>query len=654
MLARLAENAGDHAGAIDAYARYEATAGPLTGYAAIRRAAQLNVLERRDEAAQAYEFGGAQALAAPERVGAYQAAIAIHDGAGRPEQALADVAAILEFSRSPSFRPTTLFDAANRARALNRPDDARRWLREIVTEWGGAPEAPQAVDDLAALGEATPPYRAATIEFTHSNFADAAALFAAALAGELSGDERAEARRKRALALREGGDFATALAELQGLAAEQPDTPIGRQARLDAIQTLGQSGDQAGAIASYQSFATTYPEDPLAPEALRRVVEITSWGGDPTATANAQLVLGQRYPWSSPGQQALHAAASFAWQTGQPEQARAAWRKLGDANIGPPRAEGYYWAGRTEINAGNQDEGRRLLQAAYEAAPNSYYAARAADMLQIQDSARLPIGAPISAEAEAAGAEWIAGWAKDTAAPAIDVAPYEVRAQELGWVDLQSEALAEWLAARDAADDDPQSLYAVALAALRSDAPYAAVSTARKLMDLAPVEAGDPPVAVRQLLYPTPYATAVVTEAQAFSLDPLVLYALMRQESIFNPGATSWVGARGLAQVMPETGAAIATNLGVADFTPDDLYHPVVSIRFGAYYISAQITRMNGSVHAALAGYNGGPGNAERWAGGNTVADPDVFLETIDYPETSHYVEVVYANYGAYRRLYGP
>jgi len=275
-------------------------------------------------------------------------------------------------------------------------------------------------------------------------------------------------------------------------------------------------------------------------------------------------------------------------------------------------------------------------------------------MLQIQESAGLTIGAPISAEAEAAGADWIAGWAKDTATPAIDVAPYELRAQELGWVDLQSEELAEWLAARDAADEDPQALFAVALAALRADSPYAAVSTARKLLELAPVEAGDPPVAVRQLLYPTPYATAVVTESQAFQLDPLVLYALMRQESIFNPGATSWVGARGLAQVMPETGAAIAANLGVADFTSDDLYHPVVSIRFGAFYISAQIERMNGSVHAALAGYNGGPGNAERWAGGNTVADPDVFLDAIDYPETSHYVEVVYANYGAYRRLYGP
>ncbi|MBA3469003.1 MAG: transglycosylase SLT domain-containing protein [Herpetosiphonaceae bacterium] len=653
LLARVAETVGDHAGAVDAYSRYEASGGVLAGYAAIRRAAQLRALDRLDEAAQAYESGGRQPIAAPERVIAYEAAIGIRDSAGQADLALANVAALLDFIRSPSYRPTTLLDAANRARAQGRPDDARRWLREIVEQWGGAPEAPPAIDDLAALGEATAPYRAATIAFSHQNYSGAIALFDTALAGDLPVTERADARRLRALARRENSDFASAQAELQALADEQPDTPAGRQARLDAIQTRGQSGDREGALAAYRAFAESYPDDPLTPEALRRVIEMTSWSGDQIATANAQLALGQRYPWSAPGQQALHEAATYAWQTGQIEQARAAWRKLGDANIGPPRAEGYYWAARSEINLGNQDEGRRLLQAAYDASPNSYYAARAADMLQLNDQGSLAIGAPISAEAEAAGSAWIASWASDAPTNTIDVAPYRERALELHLVDLRAESLAEWIAARDAADDNPHALYSVALAALRADSPYAAVSSAQRLVALAPVAAGEPPVAIRQLLYPTPYATAVLTESQAFAIDPRVLYALMRQESIFNPDATSWVGARGLAQVMPQTGAGIAQNLGIDGFDPDDLYHPVVSIRFGAFYIGAQIERMNGSVQAALAGYNGGPGNAERWAGGNTVADPDLFLQTIDYPETSHYVEVVYANYGAYRRLYG-
>lgn len=654
LLARIAETLGDHAGAVDAYSRYEATGGVLAGYAAIRRAAQLKVLDRREEAVQAYEWGANQPIAASQRVIGYQAAIGIRDAAAQPEQVLANVAGMLETIKSPDFRPPTLLDAARRAQALNRPDEARRWLRELVEQWGGAPESLQALVDLAALGERVAPYRAATIYSIHERYAEAIPLFDAALAGELGAEERAEARRQRALARRETGDFALAQTELQALANEQPDTPIGRKARLDAIQTQGQAGDLSGALTAYRAFADTYPNDPLAPEALRRVVEITSWSGDPTATANAQLVLGERYPWSSEGQTALDQAATYAWQIGQTEQARAAWRKLGESNLGLPRAQGLYWAARTEINLGNQAEGRTLLQAAYAAAPNSYYAARAADMLQINESANLPLGAPITPEAEAIGTQWISSWAKDVSTATLDVEPYRERALELNRVDLRTESLAEWIAARDVGGDNPFALYAVALAALRADSPYAAVSTAQRLLALAPVEAGDPPVALRQLLYPTPYAATVIAESQAFGVDPRVVYALMRQESIFNPDATSWVGARGLAQVMPETGAGIAQNLGLDGFVPDDLYRPAVSIRFGAFYIAAQIKRMNGSIHAALAGYNGGPGNAERWANGNTVADPDLFLQTIDYPETSHYVEVVYANYGAYRRLYTP
>jgi soluble lytic murein transglycosylase len=130
------------------------------------------------------------------------------------------------------------------------------------------------------------------------------------------------------------------------------------------------------------------------------------------------------------------------------------------------------------------------------------------------------------------------------------------------------------------------------------------------------------------------------------------LYALLRQESLFNPGATSWVGARGLAQVMPATGQGIAQNLGVTDFHETDLYRPAVSIRFGAFYLGYQQRAMNGSLQAALSAYNGGPGNAQRWAGGTSVPDPDMFTEVIDYEETRSYVRLVYGYYGAYQRLY--
>jgi soluble lytic murein transglycosylase len=61
---------------------------------------------------------------------------------------------------------------------------------------------------------------------------------------------------------------------------------------------------------------------------------------------------------------------------------------------------------------------------------------------------------------------------------------------------------------------------------------------------------------------------------------------------------------------------------------------------------------MEGSVQAALAAYNGGLGNAQRWAGGSSVADPDLFTEGVDFPETKGYIKAVYGFYAAYQRIY--
>jgi soluble lytic murein transglycosylase len=147
------------------------------------------------------------------------------------------------------------------------------------------------------------------------------------------------------------------------------------------------------------------------------------------------------------------------------------------------------------------------------------------------------------------------------------------------------------------------------------------------------------------------YADVVSAEAENRSLDPLLLAALIRQESLFEPAAESWVGARGLGQVMPATGQSIAQDLGVEDFEVDDLYRPAVSIQFGAYYLASQLERFDDQILVALAAYNGGPGNALQWleSGGD---DLDLFVEVITAVESRLYLQAVLENYIVYERLY--
>ncbi|HMQ32466.1 MAG TPA: lytic transglycosylase domain-containing protein, partial [Chloroflexaceae bacterium] len=363
------------------------------------------------------------------------------------------------------------------------------------------------------------------------------------------------------------------------------------------------------------------------------------------------LELGRRYPASDQGRAALDRAARAFFVAGRHLEAREAWQTLAEGNSGPTRARGAFWAGRAARAAGDEQAARELFAAARAAAPGSYEGARAAEELGGLPQGDLALGAPISPEQWAELESWVAAWAPEGAAEGV--AERAARATRLEQVGLQAEAVAEWLEGAGVSQG-PRANLALARAAHEAGAAYPALMAADALAKAAPPEAGPQPVALLRLLFPTPYPELVRREAAERGLDPRLLYALFRQESLFNPGATSWVGARGLGQVMPETGQGIAQNLGVADFALDDLYRPAVSIRFGAFYLGRRIADMEGSVHGALAAYNGGLGNAQRWAGGTDVPDPDAFAEVIDYPETRGYVRAVYGFWGVYQGLYAP
>jgi soluble lytic murein transglycosylase len=152
---------------------------------------------------------------------------------------------------------------------------------------------------------------------------------------------------------------------------------------------------------------------------------------------------------------------------------------------------------------------------------------------------------------------------------------------------------------------------------------------------------------------PLPYPDLILANAEQHGLDPLLIAALIRQESTFSASARSSATAVGLAQVLPSTGRAIARALGRSDFTTDDLLRPIVSVELGAHHLASQLTAFGGLTYPALAAYNAGGGPVNGWLRRFGAADVDLFAERIPYPETSDYVRVVYENYRLYRRLYG-
>jgi soluble lytic murein transglycosylase len=672
-LARSYEEVGDWANAAATYARYRERGTPIEPYAATRQAAQLRELGQLAAAAEAFLHAARSDINPGERAGSYEKAIALHQELGQPEAALDLYRELLDFATIPYYRARILREAAALAEALGQGEQARAWQREIISTAPNTDAAVAAVEQLRALNDPTlAAADAAQILFTNEAYAAALPEFDAALGALPPDDPQAlELRRLRALTVRALNDYEQALDELAQVAdAAAPGSDTALQARLDWIQTLGQSGDVAQAAQQYAAYAQAHADTWRAPVALDRAAQLHARLGDSAAAAQHWLELGQRYPQDELAPAAFNQAAWRLYGSGNNVEAGNAWRLLAEHSEGYEKARGAFWAARMREQQNDSEPARDLFEIAVTAAPDSYYGVRAAEELGLILEGSVPLGAPLSDDEWQMLTDWVTGWtpapppseAADTTLPPTpepqavlsDVARsgFVQRAVGLSSVGLQVEGIAEWNSAIDAWADNPLRLLDVARLAHQHDVPYIALRAATRLDGLAPETAPPAPAALKRLIYPTPYAALIREEARQQQIDPRMFYALLRQESLFNPGATSWVGARGLAQVMPSTGEGIAQNLGVSDFALDDLYRPHVSIRFGAFYISQRIEDMNGSIHGGLAAYNGGLGNALRWADGAQVADPDLFTEYIDYPETEGYVKSVYAYYGVYRRIY--
>ena len=146
-----------------------------------------------------------------------------------------------------------------------------------------------------------------------------------------------------------------------------------------------------------------------------------------------------------------------------------------------------------------------------------------------------------------------------------------------------------------------------------------------------------------RLWYPLRYESIVRGHARHYRLDPALLAAVIYQESKFRADVRSTSGAIGLMQLLPDTAKGIAIHTGGMRFRVDDLYDPEINIRYGAWYLRHLLDKY-GDERTALAAYNAGQENVDRWRAENAG---------IAFAETRHYVARVEELKRLYRRGYG-
>lgn len=415
----------------------------------------------------------------------------------------------------------------------------------------------------------------------------------------------------------------------------------------------------AASAAAYRELADLYPDHSMADDGLTRgEIALLEAGRADDARKWWEEALAE-HPAGDTVPEALLRLAFARYLSGDAADARAIATRLGALPLDGDAVHvqaGRYWAARWSLYpdaadpraadpAAVQDavDGWRAL---CEELPHSFYA--------ILAYARLREVAPDVADA-------VAGRTRPPVA--AEPPPWAVRPElardprvregvALVRVGLVNEALAEWseVDAEELAPDEKAWLAELRVAA---GDWLAAHDDLRRWMQEHPIGTlGPNEAAIVRLAYPDRYWTEVRTAVQpTYRYEPRLFHALVREESSFNRTIVSFAGARGLSQLMPATAKQTAGWLGLP-FSLDQLDEPLTNLRIGARYLDAMHKQLSDSPYLALAAYNGGAGNVEKWLAEQGNPPTDEYVERIPFEETRGYVKRVMGTWQTMRHRF--
>jgi soluble lytic murein transglycosylase len=455
----------------------------------------------------------------------------------------------------------------------------------------------------------------------------------------------ADALRLEADALSGRGDVEAALATLRTLVDRYPASPAAPAALFHLASVLWNRDRDDAALPAFREFGRRYSNDKHAPDALYAIGRIhESAGRNDVALSNFDAVV-RRYPRSSVADEARWRIGWIRYRGRQWLAAGGGFSRFAAETTSPRlRNEATYWEARALERAGRVAAAQRLYHDVVDRDPADYYAMWAERRLGLASDMLAPWQIGPAASLTLAEVEDDLPVLR----PAANLDTFHFsRWDELKAAGVYSLAREELAAIEREHREDPVTLRALLRAYQEVDGFAAVQRLLRRLGDGAGLSDSER----QRLLYPLAFWSIVRREAQDNSVDPLLVEAVMRQESLFDPEAKSPANAYGLMQLLPDT----ATRLAAANHRAVDplaLFQPGVNIDFGTRYLSGLLERFDGDVLKAVAAYNGGEAAMEKWQRRFADLEPDEFIESISYRETRDYVKRVVTNYRTYQQLY--
>ncbi len=420
--------------------------------------------------------------------------------------------------------------------------------------------------------------------------------------------------------------FKDAAHTFSDLLSRNPRTEIVDEARYWLAKTLDKIGREEEAFATYVRLAETSPKSNLADDALLAAAFIRKFQNKSEAELSIMKMLVEKYPKSGLAQIAFWEIAWTSYQTGDLKTAADFFRKLLDSDTTRDRA--LYWYGRTLAAVGDEKGAAWAFGALVSEFPYGFYALSYKQGAGIKDDENNSIPADLCA--------------------ILPMPPGFERAKSLIALGLHEEAATELSAAKRRLSDKSGMIPGLARLYLEMGDFHAAFSLLRDKR-LGYQDKNTLPE--WGIAYPLAFRGEVATNAQKCGIPECLIYAVIRAESNYFPKALSPAGAVGLMQVMPATATAVAKG-GGEQCAIDRLVLPEFNIRIGARHLKDLLSLYGGDEVMAVAAYNAGSGNVNRWRKAFGKLPREMFIENIPFPETREYVKKVLSWADIYRRLY--
>jgi soluble lytic murein transglycosylase len=472
-----------------------------------------------------------------------------------------------------------------------------------------------------------------------------------------------------ALTLREMGDFSSAIALWDKLINQYPGNRYWASAWDEKAYTQWvYLDDYVGAAQGLEQFAKDTTGSPFAATYLLEAARIYERGGELEKAAVLWESLPDQFGSDPTMQDAWFQAGIVRYRMGNFPRANTDFQQaLLMAKQTSDRARDLLWVGKTYAISKDLQNSRSAWEQSQAADPGGYYSLRAQDLLEN----RKPFAAPPTmnldvdlAKEKNEAESWIRikfNLSSDTDLSNPGTLQADQRFQrgtEFWNLGMYDEARLEFESLRESVKTSPADSFRLGNYLLDIGAYRSGITALREVLTLAGLDDNasslTAPDYFKHVRYGLYYSDLIWPAATSMAIDPLFVTSVIRQESLFEGFVRSGAGARGLMQIVPNTGASIATQMGwPIDYGDDDLYSPYVSIRLGTYYLNANRRLLNNDLYATLAAYNGGPGNASIWQNLSNN-DLDLELEIIRFGETRDYIRGIYETYSIYRGIYSP